>query len=107
MALKHNAATVALMAKTTDEKKADFGRIFCPRVEKLQKQLDLLANCSNRSNYAWTNELIERTWFEIAKTLRDSAHRFGVDFHVTVNGVSVAAIDTSKPRKPKAQPALF
>ena len=85
-------------------KKERFGRIFPKRVEALVKQLDVLANCSNKSSYEFDDGILNRCWVEIAKQLQTTSKCFGVDMIITVGGKNVREIDTSKPkRKRKAR----
>ena len=83
----------------SSEKKQRFARIFPPRVEKLVKQLDVLANCSNKGSYEFDANLLKRCWIEIAKQLQTTAKCFGVEMIVMVDGKNVREIDTSKPKK--------
>lgn len=86
----------------SSEKKERFARMFPPRVEKLVKQLDVLANCSNKSSYEFDTDLVQRCWIEIAKQLQTTAKCFGLDFIIMVNGKNVREIDTSsKPKRRK------
>ena len=87
----------------TSEKKQRFGRIFPPRVEKLVKQLEVLANCSNKSSYEFDGDLLKRCWVEIAKQLQTTAKCFGVDMIVMVNGKNVREIDTTPKSKKKTR----
>ena len=86
---------------TPSEKKERFSRLFPPRVEKLIKQLDVIANCSNKSTYEFDTDLVQRCWIEIAKQLQITAKCFGLDMIIHVNGKNVREIDTSSKPKPK------
>lgn len=83
----------------TAEKRDRFGRMFPARVEKLVKNLELLQNCSNKSSYDWTPDLVQRAWVEIAKTLQTGAKCFGLDLAITLNGKNIKDIDTTKKLK--------
>lgn len=80
----------------TAEKRDRFARIFPPRVEKLVKSLDVLVNCSSKSSYDWTPDLVQRAWLEIAKSLSTAAKSFGLDLEIRLNGTNIRDIDTSK-----------
>ena len=78
------------------ERRDRFARIFPPRVEKLVKSLDVLVNCSSKSSYDWTPDLVQRAWLEIAKKLSTAAYAFGLDLEIKLNGEDIRTIDTSK-----------
>ena len=80
----------------TAEKRDRFARIFPPRVEKLVKSLEVLTNCSVKSSYDWTPDLVQRAWLEIAKALATAAKSFDLDLTITLDGVNIKNIDTSK-----------
>ena len=81
------------------EKRDRFARIFPPRVEKLVKSLEVLANCSSKSSYDWTPDLVKRAWLEIAKTLAITAKSFDLDLVIELNGVDIRDINTKKRLK--------
>ena len=83
----------------TAEKRDRFARIFPPRVEKLVKSLEVLTNCSNKSSYDWTPDLVKRAWIEIAKTLAVAAKSFDLDLVIELDGVDIRDIDTKKKLK--------
>ena len=83
----------------TAEKRERFSRIFPARVEKMVKTLELLCNCSNKSSYDWTPDLVKRAWIEIAKTLQTAAKSFDLNLIITLDGKNVREIDTSKKNK--------
>ena len=80
----------------TAERRDRFARIFPPRVEKLVKCLDVLCNCSSKSSYDWNIDVVKRAWLEIAKSLASAAKSFDLDLSITLNGVNIKDIDTSK-----------
>lgn len=63
------------------------------------KNLDLLCNCSNKSSYDWTPDLVQRAWIEIAKTLQTGAKSFGLNLIITLDGKNIRDIDTKKKIK--------
>lgn len=83
----------------TAERRERFSRIFPARVEKMVKNLDLLCNCSNKSSYDWTPDLVQRAWIEIAKTLQTGAKSFGLNLIITLDGKNIRDIDTKKKIK--------
>lgn len=89
----------------TAEKRDRFSRIFPPRVDKLVKSLEVLNNCSSKSSYDWTPDLVQRAWLEIAKSLAIGAKSFGLEFVIELDGVDIRDLDTSKklPKKTKAK----
>lgn len=78
----------------TAEKRDRFSRIFPPRVEKLVKSLEVLTNCSSKSSYDWTPDLVKRAWLEIAKALSVAAKSFGVELVIELDGVDIRDINT-------------
>ena len=82
---------------TTTEKKANFARLFPPAVEQLIDRLRILGHKSNRSNYEWNQDLVTRSWVEVAYRFQSAARQFGVNFQVSIDGRPVDALDTSKP----------
>ena len=83
----------------TAEKRDRFARIFPARVEKLVKSLDVLTNCSSKSSYDWTPDLVKRAWLEIAKTLATAAKSFDLDLVIELDGVDIRDINTKKRLK--------
>ena len=85
------------MPQSSEEKRDRFKRMFPPRVEKLVKTMGLLENCTSKSNYEWNDDLVQRAWVEIAKSLRDTAKAYDLELDISLNGNEVQFIDTSKP----------
>lgn len=83
----------------TAERRERFSRIFPPRVEKMVKSLDVLTNCSNKSSYDWTPDLVKRAWLEIAKTLATAAKSFDLELVIELDGVDIRDINTKKRLK--------
>ena len=83
----------------TAEKRDRFARIFPARVEKLVKSLEVLTNCSSKSSYDWTPDLVKRAWLEIAKTLAVAAKSFDLDLVIELDGVDIRDINTKKKLK--------
>ena len=88
------------MAETQAQKRDRFARIFPARVEKLIKALDVLENCSSKSNYDFDEDLVKRCWIEIGKQFSHVASSFDVDLHILLDGRDIKHIDTSKEVKP-------
>lgn len=80
-----------------NEKRDRFARLYPDRVKKLIKSLEVLTNCSNKSNYEFDEDLVRRTWIEIGKHFQLAAAEFDTDFTVLLNGANVADIDTTEP----------
>ena len=85
------------MPQSSAEKRDRFARMFPPRVEKLCKQLELLENCTSKSNYEWTPDLVQRAWVEIALKLQDTCAAYDMKLNIELDGKNVALYDTSKP----------
>ena len=85
------------MPQSSAEKRDRFARMFPPRVEKLTDTLRLLENCTAKSNYEWNEDLVKRSWIEIAKKLRDTAKAYDMELTVMLDGDEVQYIDTSEP----------
>lgn len=54
----------------------NFVRLAETRTNKVLKQIDLLSNLSNKTNYAYTNEDIQKIFSAINKRIRDSEKKF-------------------------------
>jgi len=81
----------------TNPKRERFSRLFPDRVKKLLKSLEILENCSNKSNYEFNEDLVQRSWIEIGKQFEMVARSFDMDLHMTLDGKDLKAYDTSKP----------
>lgn len=82
-----------------NEKRDRFARLYPDRVQRLIKSLEVLTNCSNKSNYEFDEDLVRRTWIEIGKQFSLAAAEFDTDFVLHLNGQNIADIDTSEPLK--------
>lgn len=80
-----------------NEKRDRFSRLYPARVQKLIKALEVVENCSNKSNYEFDEDLVKRTWIEIGKQFEQVSKAFDVDFQVTLDGKDLRDYDTSKP----------
>ena len=76
-----------------------FNRVFPPRVDKLIKALDVMSNCSNKSSYAWNQDLIHDVFVTIAQIFQEKAKLFGIDFVVMVDGTEVQYADPKRKTK--------
>lgn len=81
----------------TNDKRDRFSRLYPDRVKRLIKGLEVLENCSNKSNYEFDEDLVKRTWIEIGKQFEQVSRAFDVDFQVTLDGKELIDYDTSKP----------
>ena len=61
----------------TNESKSDkFLRVAKPRVQKILKAIRLLGNCSNRSNYEYTEQQITKIFTTVDNALNLTEKRF-------------------------------
>jgi len=58
------------------EKRLRFEKVAGKRVQKILDTLDLLSNCSNRSNYEFDEKDVEQMFTEISRHLRESRMAF-------------------------------
>ena len=54
----------------------NFVRLAESRTNKVLKQIDLLSNLSNKTNYAYTDEDIQKIFSAINKRVKDSEKKF-------------------------------
>ena len=80
-----------------NEKRDRFSRLYPDREKRLIKGLEVLENCSNKSNYEFDEDLVKRTWIEIGKQFEQVSRAFDVDFQVTLDGKELIDYDTSQP----------
>ena len=66
------------MANTRD----NFIRLAEARTKKLLKDIDLLGNLSNRSNYSYSEEEVKFIFRSISKKLNDTELRFKMNMQV-------------------------
>ena len=74
---------------SSEEKRARFGKVFAPRVEKLIEDLQAVAKTANLEIYEFDDALVTRLFIELARRFRATAHRFGVEFEISVEGETV------------------
>lgn len=60
------------------EKKDRFKRVAENRTNKIIDQIRLLGNCSNKSNYDYTEEDIKKIFGAIEKELKEAKQKFTV-----------------------------
>ena len=58
------------MAKS--EKRQRFEKVASNRVQRILDTLTLLQNCSNRNNYEWDENDVERMFSEITKKVKET-----------------------------------
>lgn len=85
------------MPQSSEEKRDRFARMFPPRVEKLVDQLRLLENCTAKSNYEWTPDLVKRAWIEIGLKLQETCEAYDMNLTIALDGQDISLYDTSKP----------
>ena len=59
-----------------DEKRERFKRIAENRTNKILEQMRLLGNCSNKNNYAYTEEEIRKIFTVIENQLKETKQKF-------------------------------
>jgi len=62
--------------KVKESKSETFIRIAKPRVERIIKSLEILGNCSNKNNYAYTQEQIESMDLALTNALMETIGKF-------------------------------
>ena len=83
---------------TEQEKRANFGRLFPPAVEKLIDRLRVVKQKSVKGNYAWDQDTVHDAWVQIARIFAQTAAAYGVTFEVLVDGTEV---DYAEPKRKK------
>ena len=71
---------------SSEEKRARFGKVFAPRVEKLIEDLQAVAKTANLEIYEFDDALVKKLFVELARRFRATAHRFGIEFEISVEG---------------------
>lgn len=84
----------------SEAKRQRFSKLFPSRAGSVMNALRILTNCSDPSGYEWNDDVVKRTWIEMAKHFAMAAARFDLDLVIRVNGKNVLDVDTSKPLKP-------
>lgn len=64
----------------------NFVRLAEARTQRVLKDLDLLGNLSNRSNYSYTEEDVKTIFRAVAKKLQDTESRFKVNIRAARTG---------------------
>jgi len=67
---------IANLKPTKESKEAIFIRLAKPRVKNVLRALRILGNCSNRSNYAYTQEQITQIFERISNSLLECENKF-------------------------------
>ena len=57
-------------------KKERFEKVAVQRTNKIIKMIELLGNCSNKRNYEYTDEEVEKIFKTIEKELKDAKDKF-------------------------------
>ena len=76
-------------AGTADQQKHGPGKVFAPRVEKLIEDLQAVAKTANLEIYEFDDALVKKLFIELARRFRATAHRFGIEFEISVEGESI------------------
>lgn len=83
------------MPQSSAEKRDRFARMFPDRVEKVVKQFQLIANCTNTSNYEWTRDTVAKVWVHILEAMVDSAEGYGLKLSFTINDKALSEVAKS------------
>jgi len=76
------------------QEKADrFTRMFGPRIKQLDKQIQLVQNCSRKDGYEWgfTNH-VPTAFIVLFKKLNECSKKFGLEVEVKVNGRDIEEV---------------
>lgn len=65
-------------------KRERFENVASKRVQKILDTLSLLSNCSNKSNYEYSDKDVELMFNEIAKAVKESKQAFLKEMNKTV-----------------------
>jgi len=60
-------------------KKERFEKVAVQRTNKIIKMLELLGNCSNKRNYEYTDEEVDKIFRTIEKELKEAKDQFKID----------------------------
>ena len=63
------------MAETSEER---FKRVAGKRVKRILKQLELLANCSNKHNYQFSEEQVNKIFASIDAQAKEARAKFSI-----------------------------
>jgi hypothetical protein len=77
------------MTQSTKEKQERFRRIFPPRVDKLRDQLRILGHCSNKGNYEWDPNQLQRFFAYILLEFVSCARCYGINITASVDGQDI------------------
>ncbi len=61
---------------SNEDKHEKFKRIVSKRVNELINKIDILGNCSNKSNYYYTEEDVNKIFNAIEQKLRETKSQF-------------------------------
>lgn len=64
--------------KIMSKSRENFVRLAESRTNKILKDMDLLSNLSNKTNYAYTDGDVRKIFDALAKKLKDTEKRFDV-----------------------------
>ena len=87
------------MPESIEQKRDRFSKLFPNRVEKLLSSLKILGNCSSKSNYEWSQDLVHDAWVQIGIIFCQTAEAFGVKFELMVDGEEVQYAQPKRKRK--------
>ena len=80
---------------TDIDKAKRFQRVFPSRALSLKKGFQLVENTTKKNGYewGWCNDHVRGIILELAKMLEKLAHKFDLDFHITLDGENVQEIN--------------
>lgn len=78
--------------KTYDEKREAFDRMLEGRLPKAVKSVELLANLSRKSDYAWTNAQLQEMIDKLDDAVDSVMKAFGVEAQVVVEAPEEPAV---------------
>jgi len=59
-----------------DNRRQNFKRLASARTNEVLRRLKILANCSNRSHYDYTEEEVNKIFLEIERKVKEAKSRF-------------------------------
>lgn len=65
-----------MLKKISENKRERFQKLAVYRTNEILKKLKILGNCSNRSAYEYTEQEINKIFYEIDKTVKETKSKF-------------------------------
>lgn len=76
-----NKYKILYMAKS--EKRERFEKVASKRVQRVLDTLELIQNCSNRNNYEYDQNDVDKMFSEISKALKDAQAAYAKELNKT------------------------